>query len=122
MSQNLIAAASLSPQVLTSGLVVASGSEVAVYTCPAASSTVLATAWVCNTTSSAVTVSVSVVKNGGTAGAANRIVSSYSLAANDTLSLNPYLGGAMFGPGDFVTVNAGTGSAVAFGATGSVGS
>ena len=122
MSQNLIAASALNPQVLTSALVVASGSEVTVYTCPAATATVVATAWVCNTTGSAVTVSVSVVKNGGAAGASNRIVSSYSLAANDTLSLNPYLGGAMLGPGDFVTVNAGTGSAVAFGATGSQGS
>ena len=121
MSQNLIAATSLSPQVIASTQL-ATTSETTVYTCPAASAAVVATAWVCNTTGSAVTVSVSVVKSGGTAGATNRIVAGYSLAANDTLSLNPYLGGAMLGPGDFISVLAGTGAAVNFGATGSVGS
>ena len=120
-TQNLIAATSLNPQVLASSQL-ATTSETTVYTCAAASSTVIATAWLCNTTASAVTVSVSVVKSGGTAGATNRIVASYSLAANDTLSLNPYLGGAMLGPSDFISVLAGTGAAVNFGATGSVGS
>lgn len=121
MSNNLIAASSLTPQVLASSQIVNASTETTVYTGPTNESTVIATAWLCNTTASSVTVSVSVVAAGGTAGTTNRIVDSYPLAANDTLSLNPYLGGAMLGPGDFISVNVGTAAAVNFGATGTVG-
>jgi hypothetical protein len=122
MSQNLLAATQLNPQVLTSTQIASASTETAVYTCPANESTVIATAWLCNTTGSAVTVNVSVVPSGGTAGATNRVVNAYPLAGGDTLSLTPYLGGAKFGPGDFVSVNVGTAAAVNFGATGTVGS
>ena len=122
MSQNLIAANNLNPQVLVSEQIAAANTETTVYQVAAAASVTVATAWLCNTTASAVTVSVSVCQSGQTAGATNRVVDAYPLAANDTLSLTPYLGGALMGPGDFVSVNVGTAAAVNFGATGAVGS
>jgi hypothetical protein len=83
-----------------------------VYTVPASNSVKIATGALCNTTASAVTVSLSVVASGGTASASNQIISGYSLAANDTLSLGDYLGGTFLGDGDFISVTASTGNAV----------
>jgi hypothetical protein len=73
------------------------------------------TASLCNVSGSAVTVSVSVVASGGTAGATNRVISGYSLAAGDTISHEDGLSvlkELRLGPGDFISVNAGTSSAV----------
>jgi hypothetical protein len=83
-----------------------------VYTVPASTGVKIAGGALCNTTGSAVTVSVSVVPSGGTAGATNQIVSGYSLAANDSLSLKDLLGGIFLGEADAVSVTASTGSAV----------
>lgn len=122
MSSNLIASANLNPQVLASSQIASASTETTVYQCPTNSSAKIETAWLTNTTNAAVTVSVSVVKAGGTSGVTNRVIQSYSLAAYDVLSLTSYLGGALIGPLDFVAVNAGTANAVNFGATGAVGS
>lgn len=55
------------------------------------------------TTATAVTVYLSVIKTGGAVGDnTHRVISSYSLAANDSLALRDYLGGAMLGPGDIL--------------------
>lgn len=51
----------------------------------------------------AIYVSVSVVNSGGTiTDGTHRIINRYALAANDSLSLVPYLGEAMLGPGDVI--------------------
>lgn len=50
-----------------------------------------------------VIVYLSLVRSGGALGDnTHRVVSSYTLAANDTLPLKDYLAGAMLGPGDFI--------------------
>lgn len=106
-TQNLFGASSGLPQVLVSHWLAAS--ETTQYTCPANSSVKIAGARLTNTTGSAVTVSVSVVKSGDTAGPSNRVLSSYSLAAGDGIILDE-LKDLFLGPGDFV-------SAIASGAT-----
>lgn len=63
---------------------------------------------VCNTSAAAVTVSVSLLGAGDTADTTHRVVSGYSLAASDTLSLTGYLTGAMLGEGEAVSVTAST--------------
>lgn len=109
--QNVIVAASISPQVLVSQQLTTS--EAAVYTCAASTSVKVAQASLCNITGSAVTVYLSIVKTGGTMGdGTHRIISGYSLAANDTLPLHEYISGAMLGPGDVIAAYAGTATAV----------
>jgi hypothetical protein len=108
---NVIVAASISPQVIVSQQL--GTSEAAVYTCAAATSVKVAQATLCNITASAVTVYLSIVKTGGTLGdGTHRIISGYSLAANDTLALRDYIAGAMLGPGDVIAAYAGTATAV----------
>lgn len=111
MAQNLMAASSSLPAVLVSQQLAAS--ETTQYTGPASSAVKITSATLTNTTASAVTVSVSVVKTGGTAGNANRVVSGYSLAAGDSAVLLELIG-VFLGPGDLISAIAGTASAVAF--------
>lgn len=117
--QNVIAATSISPQVLVSQQL--GTSEAAVYTCAAATSVKIAQATLCNITASPVIVYLSIVKTGGTMGdGTHRIISGYSLAANDSLALKDYIGGAMLGPSDVVAAYAGSASAVDLVITGTV--
>lgn len=95
--------------------------EATVYTVPAQSAAKISTAVLCNTTGSPVTLSVSLVPSGGTAGAANRVVSAYLLAANDSMTI-PELVGSFLGAGAFISVNASSGAAVACTITGVVSS
>ncbi|MEW1880399.1 hypothetical protein AB0O58_11960 [Rhodococcus sp. NPDC080181] len=108
MAQNLMAASSGLPSVLVSQQLTAA--EVTQYTCPAASAAKLATATVVNTSITATTVALSIVKSGGTAGVANR-VATFSLAAGDS-SVVTELAGHFLGPGDYVSAIAGAASAV----------
>ena len=108
MAQNLMAASSGLPSVLVSQQLAAT--ETTIYTCPAASAAKLAAATVVNTSGSAATVSISIVKTGGTAGVGNR-VATFSLAAGDSTTLNE-VAGHFLGPGDFVSAIAGTASAI----------
>jgi hypothetical protein len=64
-----------------------------------------------NVTAAAVTVSVAIVPSGGAVDGTHKVVSSYSLAANDSTVITE-VEGVFLGQGDFVSVNAGTGSAV----------
>ena len=81
----------------------------------------IASAVICNASGVAVIVSVSVLKTGQTMDGTHRVISGYSLAAGGSLDLRPYgLGGAMLGEGDFISVNAGTASAVTIVLTGAV--
>ncbi|TFB96512.1 MULTISPECIES: hypothetical protein [unclassified Cryobacterium] len=109
--QNVIVALSISPQVLLSQQLAIT--EAALYTVPAATSVKIAQGTLCNVTSAPVVVYLSIVKAGGTMGdGTHRVISGYSLLANDTLSLRDYLGGAMLGPGDFIAGYSSTATAV----------
>lgn len=117
--QNVIAAAAISPQVLVSQQL--GTADAAIYTVPAATSAKIAQASLCNITASPVTVYLSLVQTGGTVGdGTHRVISGYTLAANDTLALKDYIGGAMLGPGDRIAAYAGTASAVDLVVTGTV--
>ncbi|MFJ4653837.1 hypothetical protein ACIP5Y_21430 [Nocardia sp. NPDC088792] len=120
MSTNVLLATTMTPQTLNSGYL--STSDAAVYTCPASSTARINTAVLCNVTSSTVTVYVGVVTSGGSAGASHHVVHGFSLAANDTLSLTPYLSGTMLTAGDAISGYAGTASAVVMVLTGTVSS
>lgn len=73
------------------------------------------------TTATPVIVYLSLVKSGGALGDnTHRVVSSYTLAANDTLPLKDYLAGAMLGPGDFISAYAQYAGAVTAIITGTV--
>lgn len=112
MAQNLLApATSALPGVLVSQQLAAS--ETTQYTCPASTSVKVAGAVLTNTTAGTITVSVSLVKSGGTAGAANRIMSAFSLPAGDDIILSELIG-QYLGPGDFVSAIASAATSVAF--------
>ena len=89
-------------------------SDAALYTVPASVRAVqIAQGTLCNTTASAVTVYLSVVKAGGAVGdGAHRVISGYSIAANDTLSLRDYIADHVLGPGDIISGYASAASAV----------
>lgn len=116
-TQNLMAATSALPQVLVSQQLAAT--ETTQYTGPANSSVKLAEAVLSNTTAAAVTVSVSLCKTGQTAGASNRVVPGYSLAAGDSLVVRQ-LEGQFLGPGDFISAIASAATSVAFAVSGVV--
>lgn len=57
-----------------------------------------------STAAGAVSVSLSIVPSGGTADGTHRIINSYNLLANETLTLKDVLGGCCLGSGDAVHV------------------
>ena len=116
--RNLIRATSNLPQVLVSTQLAAS--ETLIYQGPANSSVVIATATVCNTSGSARTVSLSVCKTGGTAGAANR-VAIIDLDPNESAIVDEFVG-LFLGPGDFISGLASAATSVAIVITGAVSS
>lgn len=119
MAQNLLMATSNLPAVLAAQQIPAT--ETVIYQCPAASAVKIASAVLCNTTSNSVTVSVSLVKAAAGVGGnnTNRVLSSYSLAGNDSLILTELIG-SLLGPNDLVSAVASTASAVAFVISGAV--
>lgn len=89
--------------------------EATFYAAPTGKALKVSTARLTNTTGSTVSgVSVSVVKTGGTAGAANRVLNNVSLTANASLDI-PI---GVLNEGDFISAVAGTGSAVTLAITG----
>lgn len=100
------------PGILTAGAALLATGEVTVYTVPANRAAKLLKAVLANTSAASVTVAVSVVPSGGTAGVANRVVASYALAAGDSTLLTE-LEGIELGAGDFVSVNSSAGTAIA---------
>lgn len=117
-NRNLIAASSNLPQVLYTGQVAAA--EAPIYSGPPDSSVVVATATLCNTSGSARTVSLSVVKVGGTAGAANR-VAIIELSPGESCTVDELVG-LMLGPADSISGLASAATSVAIVLTGSVSS
>lgn len=115
---NIIGASGIAPKILHSAQL--GTADAARYTVPADQSVKIATATLCNTTTSPVEVNLSLVPTGGSTGAAHRFVSSYDLGAHDSLSLSDLIGGAMLGPGDFIAGFAGSANAVSLVITGTV--
>lgn len=73
------------------------------------------------TTAATVMVTLSILKTGTTMGDnTHQVINRYSLAANDSLSLQNYMAGALLGPGDFVTGSAQYAGAVTAILTGTV--
>lgn len=108
-------------QILYSGQI-GTTSATTLYTVPSNTTTKVATMSLCNTTGSAVTVTVHLLQSGQTADGTHSVVSAYSLGAGDTLSLRDYIGGAMLATGEAIAVTVGTASAVDVVITGAVSS
>lgn len=83
--------------------------ESTLYSVPLATDVKIGSIIICNTTGSAATVSLSVVSSGGTPGASNRILSSFSVAANDTVTLETPV---VLSAGDVISGLQGTASAL----------
>jgi len=118
MSSNLIMADSNQPGVLYAGFV--AGAETTIYTCPLASAVAINTATLCNTSGSTRTVSLSVVKAGGTAGSNNR-VAVVELEVSESCVVDELMG-LMLGPGDFISGLATAATSVSIVLTGAVSS
>lgn len=71
------------------------------YTVPASSTLLVKDFDICNTTASAIAITVYFVPSGGTAGTANMIVPSYSLPAN---AMMQWSGTQVLNAGDFIQV------------------
>lgn len=112
--------ASLAGKVLVAAQCTIAGNNT-VYTVPALSAVKLASGVLCNTTGSPVTVSVSVVPNGGSVAVTNRVIDSYSLAAHDSIPM-PEIAGALLDAGVVISVNTSTANAVNVVLTGAVSS
>lgn len=119
MPANYLSLTTMSGGILFSGQI-ASTSPTAVYTVPSSKTVRLATATVCNISGSPVNVSVGLLKSGDTADGTHQVISQYPLAAGDTLSLIPYIVGAMLGDGESIWITAGAGAAVDAVITGTV--
>ena len=112
MTQNLMAATSSLPAVLVSQQL-STTAETTVYTCPGSSAVKLAAGSISNVSGAAVTVGLSILKSGQTADGTHRVIpTTFSLAAGDWKSLKDELAGHFLGPGDFVSVIAGTAAAI----------
>lgn len=107
-------------KILASGQVAGTG-DTTVYTVPASSAVKVATAVLTNVSAGAVTVSVSVVPSGGSVDGTHKVVSAYSLAANDSTKLTE-VEGAMLDAGAFISINASVGASVNYLFTGAVSS
>lgn len=102
-----LALSTMRGQILYSGQL-ATTAATSIYTVPTSSTAKIATCVVCNTSAAAVTVTVALLKSGDTADGTHRVISTYSLAAGDSLSLTDYIGGAMLAEGESINITAGT--------------
>lgn len=106
---NLYAATTATPKTVATAI--GATSATTVYTVSAGKAAMVAKALIVNVTATAVVVTFNLVPSGSTAGPANRVVSAFSLAPNDTMVM-PELDGAFLGEGDLLSISAGTGAAV----------
>lgn len=83
--------------------------EATLYTVPAATETYVKEIWICNTTGTAATISLSIVNNGGAAATGNLILAARSIPANDFIIIACY---EHMDTGDFISGLQGTGSAL----------
>lgn len=80
-----------------------------VYTVPAATDVAVKTFLLCNTTTTAATVTIYVVPTGGTAGATNTVVAALTVAANQTVTIQADI---YMTTGDFLAALQGTAAAI----------
>lgn len=106
-------------QILYSGQL-SSTSATSVYTVPALTTVKIAQGSICNTSGSAVTVTLALLKSGDAADGTHSVISAYSLAAGDTLALKDYIGGAFLATGEAISITAGTANAIDVVITGAV--
>lgn len=118
-SPNLLSLTSLQ-EVLLAVFAPPGTSAVAAYTVPANKSVKVTTVVLCNNSGSAVTVSLHVVPTGSSPVGSNKVVSSYVLAANDSVNLTDTLGGLMMGEGDAIAIQSSTAGAVVLTLSGAV--
>src|SRR4051794_7705288 len=96
-----------------------------IYTVPSSSRVKVASLSLTNVSAAAVTVSVGVVPSGGTADGTHLILSSYSLASNDTISHEDVLAaikGATLPTGAFLSITAAAANTINYLVTGAVSS
>lgn len=92
-------------------------SDVTLYTSAANTQTVIKAMNVVNTSGGAVTFTLNLVANGGSASSANTVISAYSIAAGASYQC-PEAINQVLETGDFISVKAGSGSALQFTASG----
>lgn len=107
MAVNLVNVATINRKNIYQGQ---PGTSVATaYTVPASTDVKVTSLVLCNTTTTAATVTVSVVPSGGTAGVTNQIVSALSVSANSTIVIETSI---YMTTGDFIAALQGTSGAV----------
>lgn len=85
--------------------------DVTQYTSPQNTFTTVTRCVFNNTDTVAVTLTVNVVRSGGSVGATNQVISALALSAGQAY-VSPELAGLILGPGDFISAKAGTGSEI----------
>jgi len=100
----------ISPKVLYPGGQL-TASAATLFTSPANTTTIISSAVFTNVDSVARLLTVYVVRSGGTAGAANTLISARSLAAGEAYP-SPELAGVILGPGDFIQAKADAATAI----------
>lgn len=86
-------------------------SDATYYTTPANTTAVMKRTVFTNTSGSAVTITVNIVRNGGSSGTTNQIIPPKAIAAGGTY-VSPELAGMTLGPGDAVHALASANSAI----------
>ena len=79
------------------------------YTVPGATNVIIKELVVCNVTGSAVTLDVSFVASGGTAGVSNNVIAQHSIGAYSTVM---YSFSSVMATGGFISLKASVGSAL----------
>jgi len=88
-------------------------SDVTQYTAPTSTRAIIDKMTATNTTGTAATLTVNLVKLAGAAGVTNTVVSAQSIAAGATY-VCPEVVGHILNPGDFISAKAGTATAITF--------
>jgi hypothetical protein len=95
----------------------ASNAETTQYTTPLASRTIIDKFTATNVTAGALTITIKLIAFGGAASAANTIVASKSLAANECYTF-PEIVGHVLNPGDFISTLASAAASITIRASG----
>lgn len=106
---NMAATTTVTPKILSSGLVAAGNASI--YVVGANKASKISKLILCNISSAAVTLSVSLVPAGQLVDGTHRVVHNYSLMASDTLVIEEFEG-MWLGDSDRIVVSAATGDAI----------
>lgn len=120
---DFINVASMVRRILASGQLAAT-TATTIYTVPTTSEAKIGSFSLTNVTGTAVVVTVAVVPSGGTLDGTRTVVSTYSLAANDTISHKDVLSafdGVILETGALISITAGTAGSVNYLLSGQVG-